>query len=124
MTETPTSVAVISWLAIAASALVVIAFLLRIAPFASYELDAISLVTWWFLLGAFPLSFATGLYMLRGRDWARQLFVATCASGVLFSAVVLPFTAITFGQIVLFIVATSLLYRHPVDLFFMTASGA
>jgi hypothetical protein len=124
MNRRPATVTVISWFVMMASAVVVTMFVLRVASLNSYEITSLSALVWWFVLGLFPLYFVSGLFMLRGKDWARQLCVGAGASCIFFGVVVLPFTVVTAAQILFLVITTVLLYRPQANLFFMHAKVA
>jgi hypothetical protein len=100
------------------STVVVTMFLIRVSSFDSYELTSISALAWWFVLGLFPLYFVSGLFMLWGNNWARELCVAVGTSAVLFGFVVLPFTVVIAGAALFVLVAAVLLYHPRTTLFF------
>jgi len=124
MAARPTAVTAVACLVIVFSATVMSMFLLRIFALRLYEITSISAVVWWFVCGLLPLYFLSGLFMLRGRPWARELCVATGASAVLFGFVVSPFTTVTAGQILFLVVTTGVLYTPSASAFFTRPAGS
>jgi hypothetical protein len=119
----PAAVTVVSWVVMIFSAAVVGMFVLRVSSFDSYEITSVSLVFWWFALGVFPFYFLSGLFMLRGRDWARELCVAGGVSSVLFGLVVAPKGLVVVGAAVFVIASTVILYRPHSSSFFARPRG-
>jgi hypothetical protein len=101
-----------------------ISFLSSIASLPAGQVASISLVAWWFVLCVIPLYFISGLFMLRGKNWARQLYVVLGASSLLFGFVVFPFTLKMVGQFLFLISTVLLLYRTRAHLFFQQHSSA
>lgn len=123
LSNRPITVTVVAWLVMLFSAVVVAMFLVRVSTFYSYEITSVSLVVWWFVLGLFPLYFVSGLFMLRGKGWARQLCVAAGTSSVLFGLAVMPFAKVMAGAAIVVAAATVLLYRPDANAFFARPGG-
>jgi hypothetical protein len=123
MSNRPAAVTVVAWLVMVFSAAVTGMFVLRILSFDSYEITSVSLVFWWFALGLFPLYFLSGLFVLRGRGWARELCVAGGVSSVLFGLVVAPRSVVVVGAAAFVIASTVILYRAHSRSFFARPRG-
>lgn len=118
MANRPKSITVISWFLMIASAITSLSFIGILSGYSSSQIASVSLVGWWFLFGAIPLHFVSGLLMLKGRRWGRHLYLAVGLSGLIFSVVILPFTIKLVGQALFFAVTLALLYRPQANQWF------
>jgi len=119
MVKRPKSVAIIAWLLIVVSTLSIVEFLTRMGRGGN---PAPSLVGWWFALGMMPLYFISAVFMLRGKDWARQLYLAVGGTSLLFELVALPFAEKTIGTVLFFLITALLLYRPYPSAYFLSST--
>ena len=119
MIKRPRSIAIIAWFLIVVSGLSVVTFLTRMGHAGN---PAASLVAWWFALGIMPLYFISAIFMLQGKDWARQLYLAVGGTSLLFELVALPVTPKTIGALLFFLITALLLYRPHASVYFASST--
>ena len=115
----PKSVAIISWFTIICgsfSAIAVASMLSRPdVRVAEFPLTAL-----YFLFIFLPLFVVSCAFMLKGKGWARQLYVALGVSTLSFTLVAMPITSVTLGRVVYFVATVILLFTNRANAFFST----
>ncbi len=128
MPERPTSVTVICWFLIVFNALsIVVSAVFFIVPDAKQSTTEISdlpfAVQMAGLYAANIIGLVSGLFMLKGKNWARWLYIVGSVCGLIYS---LAFTKIPLMMqlpgVVFFIAILILLFRYPANDFFLMAS--
>lgn len=126
MKKRPTSITVIAWILIVTAAISAISSTLTMNTPVVRDMMGRSLlpipVQFAMLYAGLLVSLTSGIFLLRGRAWARILYVAWGSMGLLVSIVTSPMKAALIPGVVVFLVIVVFLFRPAANAFLSPAS--
>jgi len=128
MNKRPLSVTIIAWLLIVFGILSLIAIPLSLGNPMTKELMAKSMVpipVQYFMMGAgLFVTIVSGIFMLKGANWARMLYVIWSAFSFVFSFVTSPARLMVIPGLLLYLIVVFFLFRPKATAFFTGGSNA
>ncbi len=128
MNKRPLSVSIIAWLLIVFGALSAVAIPFTLGNPMTQELMAKSMVPipvqYFMMFAGVLISIVTGIFMLKGANWARMLYIIWGALGFLFSFITSPAKAAVIPGFVIYLIVAFFLLRPKATAFFTASNHA
>jgi hypothetical protein len=128
MNERPLSVTIIAWLLIVFAALSAVTIPFSLGNPMARELMAKSMVPipaqYFMIFAGLLVSILSGIFMLKGANWARMLYIIWSALGFLFSLITSPAKLVIIPGFLVYLIVVFFLLRPKATAFFTGTNHA